>query len=318
VLSLDDVRRAAARIAPHLPRTPLRRSFAAPGSSTFLKLECWQPTGSFKVRGAVHHLLALTPQDAERGIIAASAGNHALGVAWAAQALGGRVKATLVVPASAPRSKLEKLRSFPVTVIESGSNYDEAYAESVRIAEATGQRYVHAYDDPLTAAGQGTAVLEIFEDLPDVGAILVPVGGGGLISAMAAAAKELAPDVRIVAVQPEVSPSLRESIRLGVSLHDYPTGDSLADGIAGGIGDLVFEHRGQIDEIVEVSEGDIEDAIVALIAQDQVVAEASGAVGIAALRSGRFRARDGRPVVAVITGANIDASVLARLLPPRV
>jgi threonine dehydratase len=317
MLTLDDVRRAASRIAPYLPPTPLRRSFSV-ASPTYLKLESWQPTGSFKVRGAVNHLLALGAADAERGIIAASAGNHALGVAWASQALGGRVQATLVVPESAPRAKVEKLRTFPVTVIESGQNYDDAYAESVRIAERTGQRYVHAYDDPLTAAGQGTAALEILESLPDVGAILVPVGGGGLISSMAAAVKALKPDVRIVAVQAEVSPSLRESLRLGHALHEYPTGDSLADGIAGGIGDVVYEHRHLLDDLVEVSEDAIEDAIVALLSTDQVVAEASGAVGIAALRSGRWKAHDPRPVVAVVTGANIDARVLARILPPRV
>lgn len=317
MLTLDDVRRAASRIAPYLPPTPLRRAFSVP-TPTHLKLECWQPTGSFKVRGAVNHLLALGPDDGARGIIAASAGNHALGVAYAAQVLGGRVKATLVVPESAPRSKVEKLRTFPVTVIESGANYDEAYAESVRIAERTGQRYVHAYDDALTAAGQGSSALEILESLPEVGAILVPVGGGGLIAAIATAVKALKPDVRIVAVQPEVSPCLRASIKEGRALHEFPTGDSLADGIAGGIGDIAYEHRHLIDEIVEVSEAAIEDAIVALLASDQVVAEASGAVGVAALRSGRFTPRDARPVVAVITGANIDARVLARILPPRV
>ncbi len=317
MLSLDDVRRAATRIAPYLPPTPLRRSFAV-GTPTFLKLECWQPTGSFKVRGAINHLLALDARDAERGIIAASAGNHALGVAYAAQALGGRVQATLVVPESAPRAKVEKLRTFPVTVVESGANYDDAYAESVRIATRTGQRYVHAYDDALTAAGQGTAALEILDSLPEVGAFLVPVGGGGLISAMAVAAKALRPDVRIVAVQPEVSPCLRASLQQGKALHEFPTGDSLADGIAGGIGDIVYEHRALLDDVVEVSEAAIEDAIVALLASDQVVAEASGAVGVAALRSGRWTPRDERPVVAVVTGANIDARVLARILPPRV
>ncbi len=318
MLSLDDVKRAAERIAPYLPPTPLRRSFATPGSATFLKLECWQPTGSFKVRGATHHLLALSAEDAARGIIAASAGNHALGVAWAAQALGGRVKATLVVPKSAPRAKLEKLRTFPVEVVEEGDNYDEAYARSVEIARATGARYVHAYDDPLTAAGQGTAALEILASLPDAGAILVPVGGGGLIASIAAAAKVLSPGLRIVAVQPEVSPSLRESLRQGRAFHEFPTGDSLADGIAGGIGDIVFEHRQLIDDVVLVTEEAIEDAMVALLANDQVVAEASGAVGVAAIRSGRWRARDDRPVVAVVTGANVDARVLARLLPSRV
>ena len=318
MLHLDDVKRARERIAPYLSATPLRASYTVREPPTFLKLECWQPTGSFKVRGAMNHLLALDAKQQARGVIAASAGNHALGVAFAAAVLGGRVPATLVVPRSTPQAKLEKLRSFPVRVIQHGANYDEAYPESMRIAQRSGATYVHAYEDPLTAAGQGTAALEILEALPDVGAILVPVGGGGLIAGIATVAKALKPEVRIVAVQPDVSPALRESLRLGHALHEYPAGETLADGIAGGVGDIAFEHRHLIDDVVEVSEQAIQEAIVALIANDQVVAEASGAVGIAALRSGRWKASDARPVVAVITGANIDARVLARLLSARV
>ncbi len=312
-LSPDDIARARERIAPYLQPTPLRRSFAVE-FPTYLKLECWQPTGSFKVRGATNHLKGLPPEAGARGIVAASAGNHALGVAFAAQALGGSVQATLVVPESAPRAKVEKLRAFPVTVIEKGATYDDAHAEALRLVESSGARYLHAYEDPLTAAGQGTIGLEIIESLPGVGAVLVPVGGGGLIAAIAVAMKALRPDVRIVAVQPDASPSLRESIRQGRALHEYPAGPTLADGIAGGVGDIAYEHRDLIDDIVEVGEAEIEDAVAALVARDQVVAEASGAVGVAALRSGRYRPRDSRPVTAVVSGANIDARVLARIL----
>lgn len=315
-LSPDDVVRARERIAPYLSPTPLRRSFAV-DSPTYLKLECWQPTGSFKVRGAISHLKALPPEIQARGIVAASAGNHALGVAFAAQALGGRVQATLVVPESAPRTKVGKLRAFPVTVIEKGATYDDAHAEAMRLVERTGARYIHAYEDPLTASGQGTIGLEILEALPDVAAVLVPVGGGGLIAAIAVAVKAARPEVRIVAVQPEASPSLRESIRQGHALHEYPAGPTLADGISGGIGDIAFEHRDLIDEVLEVDEVAIEDAVAALAARDQVIAEASGAVGVAALRSGRYRPVDSRPVAAVVSGANIDAGVLARILAAR-
>lgn len=317
MLTLDDVRRAQARIAPHLPPTPLRRSFAVRQPATYLKLECWQPTGSFKVRGATSHLAALTPEEQARGIVAASAGNHALGVAFAAQALGGAMNATLVVPESAPRAKLKKLRTFPVNVLERGATYDDAYEEAMALVRKTGARYVHAYEDPLTAAGQGTLALELIEELPEVGAVLVPVGGGGLIAAVATVVKSLKPDVRIVAVQPDASPSLRESLRRGKALHSYPAGPTLADGLAGGIGDIVFEHRHLIDDVVEASEAEIEAAIVALIAEDQVVSEASGAVGIAALRSRRWKPRDERPVAVVVTGGNIDARILARLLQTR-
>ena len=316
-LTLEDVERAGAAIRPYLPPTPLRRSFALRGSGdAYLKLECWQPTGSFKVRGATHVLTCLSPDERRRGVVAASAGNHALGVAFAVQVLGGKAEATLFVPETAPRAKVEKLGGFPVTVHVEGATYDDAHALAMAHVERTGATYVHAFDDPRTAAGQGTAGLEILDDRPDVGAILVPVGGGGLISGLAAAVKARAPSVRVVAVQPEASPALSESIRQGRPLLEYPARPTLADGLAGGIGEIVFAHRDLIDDIVLVSEAEIEDAIVALLADDQVVAEASGAVGVAALRSGKWRG-DGRPVAAVVTGGNIDARVLGRLLAAR-
>jgi len=316
-LTLEDVERAGAAIRPYLPPTPLRRSFALRGSGdACLKLECWQPTGSFKVRGATHVLTCLSPDERRRGVVAASAGNHALGVAFAVQVLGGKAEATLFVPETAPRAKVEKLGGFPVTVHVEGATYDDAHALAMAHVERTGATYVHAFDDPRTAAGQGTAGLEILDDRPDVGAILVPVGGGGLISGLAAAVKARAPSVRVVAVQPEASPALSESIRQGRPLLEYPARPTLADGLAGGIGEIVFAHRDLIDDIVLVSEAEIEDAIVALLADDQVVAEASGAVGVAALRSGKWRG-DGRPVAAVVTGGNIDARVLGRLLAAR-
>jgi threonine dehydratase len=308
------VQEARRRIAPHLAATPLRRAFSVPGGQAWLKLECWQPTGSFKVRGALSMLTALTPQELARGVVAASAGNHALGVAHAVQTLGGTTRATVFVPTSAPRAKVDKLRTFPVTVVEGGATYDDAAASAAEHAERTGATKIPAYDDPRTAGGQGTVALEILEQNPDVGTMIVPVGGGGLIAGMAAAVKALRPDVRIVAVQPDASPALRDSVAQGRALLDYAAQPTLADGLAGGIGTTVFAHRHLIDEMVTVSEREIEDAIIALVTHDQVVAEGSGAVGVAALRSGRLAAGDGRPVAVVVSGANIDARVLGRLL----
>jgi len=320
MLTLDDVLRAERRLRPYLPATPLRPSFAlgpgfgGRGRSAWLKLECWQPTGSFKVRGALSTMASLTPEERGRGVVAASAGNHALGVAFAVAALGGAMRATVFVPQTAPRAKVEKLRAFPVTVQEKGATYDEAAAEAQAHVARTGATYVHAYEDPRTAAGQGTCGLEILEELPEVGTILVPVGGGGLIAGIATAVKAQSPDVRIVAVQPEASPALSESLRLGRPLLEYDARPTLADGLAGGIGQMAWEHRGLIDAVVDVPEVEIERAMVALVASDQVLAEASGAVTVAALRAGLVPGLDGRPVVAVITGANVDARVLARLL----
>jgi threonine dehydratase len=317
LLTIGEIEQARRVIAVHLRATPLRRSFALRDGDGWLKLECWQPTGSFKVRGALNHLSALGEAERARGVVAASAGNHALGVAYAAERLGGRVPVTLFVPESAPRIKIEKLRSFPVTLRVAGATYDDAYDASMAHAASTGARYLHPFEDPLTAAGQGTLGLELLEELPELGAVVVPVGGGGLIASVAVAVKALSPAVRIVAVQPEASPSLRESLRRGEALHRYAAEPTLADGIAGGIGDIAFVHRALIDDVVTVSEAEIAEAIVALLQWDQVVAEGAGAVAAAAVLSGRVPSH-GRPVAVVVSGGNIDAGELARLLPGRV
>ncbi|HEY7511568.1 MAG TPA: pyridoxal-phosphate dependent enzyme [Vicinamibacteria bacterium] len=313
-LAADDVVRAAAVLRPLLPPTPLRRSFAlrAYGDAR-LKLECWQPTGSFKVRGALHLLAGLSSEERARGVVAASAGNHALGVAYAVQAVGAETAATLFVPRSAPRAKVDKLRTFPVQVRQEGANYDEAHALALEHAARTGATYVHAFEDARTAAGQGTVALELIEQAPALAAVVVPVGGGGLIAGMATALKTRAPATRVIAVQPEASPALRESLRIGRALLEFPAGPTLADGLAGGIGEIAFEHRDLIDEVVVVPEAEIEAAVVALLAEDQVVAEGSGAIGVAAIRAGLVDARRG-PTAVVVTGANIDVAVLARLL----
>jgi len=316
-LSPGDVERARAVLARHLRETPLRESLAVPGADVRLKLECWQPTGSFKVRGATHLLSTLGAEERRRGVVAASAGNHALGVAFAASRLGGDVSATLFVPRTAPRAKVEKLRRFPVDVRETGETYDDAVEAATAFQRQTGATYVHAFEDPRTAAGQGTVGLEILDACPEVATILVPVGGGGLIAGIATVVKARSPGVRIVAVQPSASPAFAESLRLGRALLTYPAGPTLADGLAGGIGEIAFDHRDLVDEVVNVSEEEIEDAMVALLAADQVVAEASGAVGVAALRSGRVASAGRGPAVVVITGGNVDARVLARLLAAR-
>jgi threonine dehydratase len=316
-LTREDVERAASTLRPHLAPTPLRPSFALRRQGAYLKLECWQPTGSFKVRGAMNVLSSLTEEERARGIVAASAGNHALGVAFAAGIVGRGASVRLYVPTTAPRAKVDKLRSFPVEVVEGGATYDDAYAAALDDVKRTGATLIHAYDDPLTAAGQGSVAVEILDALPEAGALVVPCGGGGLLAALAVYTKARSPSVRIVAVQAEASPSLRDSLRRGAAIHEYPAGPTLADGIAGGIGDLVFAHRALIDDVVEVSEEEIAEAMGALLAEDQVVAEGSGAAPVAAILGGRVKSHDGRPSVAVVTGGNADPAVLARALARR-
>jgi threonine dehydratase len=314
-LTAEDVRTAHERIRRHLPPTPLRRSHGS-GPGAHLKLECWQPTGSFKVRGALNFLLSFDPDARGVPIVAASAGNHALGVAFAAQAVGWRGTVTLYVPRSAPRAKVEKLRRFGVSVVEEGATYEEAQAAASSHARAAGALPVHPFDDPRTAAGQGTVAVELLHDLPEVATIVVPCGGGGLVAATAVYAKAVRPAVRIVAVQPEASPSLRESLRSGRPLYEYAAAPTLADGLAGGIGDIVFDHRRLIDDVVVVSEAEIEETMVALLLEEQLVTEGSGAAGVAAVRAGKVRPLEG-PTAIVVTGANVDAAVLRRLLGER-
>jgi threonine dehydratase len=318
-VSLDDIRAAAQRISGAVEHTPCvhsRTLSQLTGAEVFLKFENLQFTASFKERGALNKLLSLGAAERRRGVIAMSAGNHAQAVAYHAARLG--IPATIVMPRGSPNSKIKNTQVHGATVVLEGDNLFEAGKRARELAARDDLVFVHPYEDPFIIAGQGTVGLEMLAAVPDLELIVVPVGGGGLIAAVAAAVKDRAPQARIVAVQPEASPSLRDSIRQGKALLEYAAEPTLADGLAGGIGEIVFAHRDLLDEVVVVPEKDIEDAIVALIAEDQVVAEGAGAVGVAALRAGLVKsAEDGRPVIAIVTGGNIDAPVLARLLQRR-
>ncbi|MBC8449812.1 MAG: pyridoxal-phosphate dependent enzyme, partial [Chloroflexi bacterium] len=217
MLGLRDILTAQRKIGGLIARTPLEYSFLLSqraGCQVYLKLENWQKTGSFKVRGAINKVASLTEEEKARGLVTASAGNHALGVAYAARALGN-VPTTLFVPVNIPASKLKKLEEFECDVRLSGNSYDEAHHAAEDFEQLHGATYIHAYDDPLTIAGQGTVGLEIMEDLPEAEAILVPVGGGGLIAGIALAAKAINPHVQIIGVQPEASPAAYLSLRDG-------------------------------------------------------------------------------------------------------
>ena len=316
MLGLHDILAAQREIGGLIARTPLTYSFLLSqrvGCEVYLKLENWQKTGSFKLRGAINKVASLTEEEKARGLVTASAGNHALGVAYAARALGN-VPTTLFVPVNAPASKLKKLEEFECDVVLSGSFYDEAHRAAVDFERLHGATYVHAYDDPLTMAGQGTVGLEIMEDLPEAEMILVPVGGGGLIAGIAVAAKAINPHVQVIGVQPEASPAAYLSLRDGHPYEEYDAAPTIADGLAGGFGRLPFEMAGHlIDDIVLVSEEETRAAIFALLELAQLVVEGAGAVGIAALLAGKVNLA-GRKVVAVLSGANIDASLLFEIM----
>lgn len=312
-LTADLVDAALARIRPYLEPTPCRRSSAS--DRLWLKLETEQPTGSFKVRGAVSNVLAHAARPGD-SLVTASAGNHGLGVAFAARAARRPERVTIFVPSTAPARKIEKLRTYGVELVIGGRTYDDAAAAGVEHARRTGARYVHAYDDPLTAAGQGTAAPELHTalagGLPAVEAIVVPVGGGGLVSGIAAWVSERAPAVKVFAAQPAASPALRDSIAAGRALLDYAAGTTIADGLSGGIGEIVFEHRDLIDGVLVVDEAETRAAVRDLFRGDGVRAEGSAGVAVAAAR--RLLDATRGAVVAIVTGANIDDALLNEIL----
>jgi threonine dehydratase len=282
------------------------------GSEIFLKLENLQETGSFKVRGAYNRLFQLGPEEKERGVIAASAGNHAQGVAWSANKLG--IGATIVMPEEVSIKKLMAVKEYGTGIILHGANYDEAYAHALELSRETGRMLIPAFDDPHVMAGQGTIGLEISSLLEKDTAIVVPVGGGGLISGIAIAAKSLCPDVRIIGVQANCCPSAIQSLDEDrpVTVQVMPT---LADGIAVKTpGDLTFPLlQRYVNEMVGVDEEGIAGAIMNLIERVNIVVEGAGASPLAALMDVKVSTKAKRYVL-VISGGNIETSMIDRIL----
>lgn len=315
-LGLQALLQAQRRIAPYIRRTPLVRSAHlsdTTGADVWLKLECEQPTGSFKVRGALNKVGLLTPEEKARGLVTASAGNHALGVAYAVQSWGG-AQADIFVQANAPRTKVDKLRHFDVTVHLEGNSYEAAHQAAEAFGRKTGATYIQAYDDLDVIAGQGTMALEILTDLPDADVILVPVGGGGMIAGVATATKTLNPGCQVIGVQPEASPAALLSLRDGTPYDPYDHQPTIADGLAGGFGAKpFFVARTLIDRVLLASEVDLRRAIFTLLDGDQRVVEASGAVSITPLINGTLDVA-GQTVVCILSGGNIETSLLRNIL----
>ncbi len=319
MLTLADLQAARKTVSPHVWRTPLLLSDALSRRScgeVWLKAECWQRTGSFKIRGALHRLATLSSAERAREIVTASAGNHGLGVAAASRALG-LPPPTIFVPETAPATKLRRLAASGCDLHRAGADYDAAHALALVYAQERGALYLSAYDDPAVIAGQGTVGLEILEDLPGADLLLVPVGGGGLIAGIAVAAKALRPDVRVLGVQPEASPAAYLSLRDGCAYEAYAAGPTLCDGLAGGFGRLPFEiARHLVEEVLVVPEEGVREAVGWLAAEEQLVVEASGAIAIAPLLLSQLDVRD-QVVVAVLTGRNLDVAVLREILNER-
>ncbi|GGE28726.1 threonine dehydratase [Marinithermofilum abyssi] len=314
-ISVHDVFQARDRIKNFVIRTPLTLSgplSEETGAKVFLKLENHQRTGSFKPRGAVNKMESLSGEERDRGVIAASAGNHGLAVAYTARLTG--TTALVVVPQNTPTTKVTGIRRLGAELVFHGNNYDESEAHAYRLSEEKGLTFIHAYEDPYTIAGHGTIGLEIMLDLPETDMIVVPAGGGGLILGIAILAKAVRPDIQIIGVQSHASPPWYYSFRAG-RMMEVEYRESLAEGLHGGIGKAIFPLvLRYVDDFVLVEEEEIADAMCWMAREHHQMVEGSGAVGVAALRTGRIPNIAGKKVVCVVSGGNVDAERLARLL----
>ena len=315
MVTLADIEAARARMGDLVDVTPCDRSqtFSTfTGNSIYFKLENLQMTGSFKERGALNKMLLLSADERKRGVICASAGNHAQGVSYHATRLG--IKSKIVMPLTAPLVKVSATQGYGGEVIQSGLNYDEAYAEAMRICNAEGLTFIHAFDDDAVIAGQGTIGLEILQQVEDVEAVVIPIGGGGLIGGIACAIKERKPSVRIVGVEPAVVPSMQAAINEGAPI-TLPPARTIADGIAVrrvGTHTLPLAQK-YVDEIVTVEEEEIANAILLLLEREKTVAEGAGAAATAALLQ-RRTSLIGKRTVSLVCGGNIDSIFLTHII----
>ena len=312
-VTVQDIYLARRRIASIARRTPLVYSpvlAERAGASVYLKLENWQETGSFKMRGAANKMLSLTPEEKERGVIAVSTGNHGRAVACVAGQLG--MRAVVCISERVPANKVEAMRRLGAEVVVGGQTYDEAEAYSVHLQEERGLTRIHPFDDLLVVAGQGTIGLELLEDLPEIDAVVVPLSGGGLIAGIALALKAANPATRVIGVSMERAPVMVHSLRVGRPI-EMAEEQTLADALAGGIG---LDNRYTfplvqrlVDEVVLVSEEEIAGAMAFALAEHHMVVEGGGAVGIAAVLHGKV-GRVGRHVAVVVSGGNVNLPVL--------
>ncbi|WP_435359687.1 threonine ammonia-lyase [Haloarchaeobius sp. DFWS5] len=316
MLELDDVLEALPRVRETSRHTPIEYSHTfsdMTGADVHLKMENFQRTGSFKIRGATNRIMTLSDDEKAAGVVTASAGNHAQGVALAATRSG--VDAKIVMPEYAPISKIKATQSYGAEVVLHGADYDEAARKAHELEEEEGRTYVHAFDDPYVMAGQGTIALEILEDLPEVETIVIPIGGGGLIAGMATAIKAKNPDIRVVGVQAEGASSTAQSLQKGQRF-ELDHVDTIADGIAvREPGSQTFEViRERVDEVVTVSDPEIAMALTYVLERGKTLVEGAGAAPLAAILFNKFDYDDGEVVVPAMCGGNIDLNMLTTVI----
>lgn len=308
-LNINDIREARQIISGHIRRTPLVKSFYLSnktGGEILMKLENTQLTGSFKFRGAFHKISSLTEEEKENGVIACSAGNHAQGVALSSHLLG--IKSKIIMPTSAPKAKVEATKGYESEVILYGDTFDDAKAKCEEIIRETGETYLHPYDDVRVMAGQGTIGLEILDDVWDVDTVIIPIGGGGLAAGIAVALKSFNPSINIIGVQSENVHGMKASYDIGKITEHY-VAPTIADGTAVKVpGTLTFPIvQTLLDDIVTVSEKEIEVAMKDIMQRGKSIVEGAGALATAALIAGKVDPYvKGKKVVSIISGGNVD------------
>jgi len=312
---IKNIRQARQNLHEIIRKTPFEKSDVLSDRTemtVYLKAECLQRTGSFKLRGAYHKIASLGAQEKTKGIVTSSAGNHAQGVGFATTCFN--IPGRIYVPEIIPRNKLEAIKRYRVEVIIEGKLYDEAHAAAVADAKKSGRVYIPSYDDPLIMAGHGTLGLEMLDEIADLDAVIVPVGGGGLIAGVATAAKSINPTIQVIGCQSTASCAMARSLEEDRVYTTFPSKETIAEGLEGGISQITFE-LGQrlIDRMVLVEENEIRSAIRFLLEHHRLVVEGSGAVGVAALLHNHW-SDPGRKTGVVLSGGNLDYRLLKQIV----
>jgi len=315
MITFVDIEEARERIKDQIYLSPFPYSETISrmtGHRVFFKLDNLQITGSFKERGALNRLLVLAPEEARRGVVAASAGNHGMAVAFHSRRLN--IAASIVMPTHAPLIKVSRVRQYGAQSVLYGMDYDSAFAEAERLSREKGLTFIHAFNDPWVISGQGTVGLELYEQNPDLDAVIVPVGGGGLIAGIALALKTINPKIRLIGVQAEALPSMKVALEKNEPVR-LPAAVTIADGIAvRAVGEIPLSLVKQfVDEIVTVSEGEIANAVLLLLEIEKTVAEGAAAVPLAALINKKV-APQNKNVGLLVSGGNIDMNLISRII----
>lgn len=312
----EDVNSAYELIKDYIRKTPLEESYFLGDHNRkyFFKLESFQKVKSFKIRGALNKMLSLTEEEKNRGVATVSSGNHGSSVSYAASILGIR-NVKVIVPLNSPQSKIDKIKYFGGEAILMGKNYDEAHALGMKYIEENGLTFIDAYySDPKIYAGQGTIAIEILEQNRDIDTIVVPIGGGGLITGIAVAAKFLKPNIRIIGVQTEACPAMIASYKDNVFYEEFPIEESICDAVVGGIGKLSYElAKDYVDDFLVVSEESVAKAVSFMAKEEKFIVEAGSCLTVAAVMEHKERI-GGKNIALILSGGNIDGKLLASIL----